>query len=216
MQAKAQLSIEMESGISFITRNDIGDGSTNGDIISLPDDFGINRRPNIRPAIKFKTGNDIYSFSYVNFSLNETGILDNSKLYEGYDFPANTPIGITYRFDGFRLAWTRQFLDKPDWKAGAGITLNFRRGGVVFSDGNTERSFSDNGVGIVPLVNSFVKYKMIDWLSVEINTELFYLGPDGNVIDGIIQVNFQPKEHISIYSGFRVFGGAGYQENGSI
>jgi hypothetical protein len=207
--AQTQVTLNFESGIYFVTIEDVSDGGQ-GDIISYPNDFGITRLPNLRAGIKWQINEKhiIYGKAVI-FQFNKTAELDEPKEYEGYLFPAGEPIDLDYKFNGYRFGYTYCFLREKDVEAGVGLTLNIRQGLIRFTDGDEVREFSRDPVPLVPLINYFTYYTPVDWFAVHGEAEFFYFTPDGWVTDVMVAAVFKPARWINLYTGYRGYGGNG-------
>lgn len=209
--AEAQVTLNLESGLYLISIEDVSDGGE-GDIISYPDDLGIRQLPNIRAGLSWQTNRHILYGKAVIFQFSKTAEFTEPKAYEGYVFPAGVPIDVDYKFNGYRIGYTYQFLDEEQFAAGAGITLNIRQGLIRFADDQESREFSKDPVPLVPLINYFSTYMPEAWFSLHGEAEFFYFTPNGWVFDMLLSANFHPASWLSIYAGYRGFAGNGYSE----
>ena len=212
LPAKSQVTLNLESGIYFLSIENVSDGGQ-GDIISYPDDFGIRQLPNIRAGIRWhiKKGHIIYGKAVI-LQFSKTAELNEPREYQGYVFPAGEPIDLDYKFNGYRIGYTYRFINEETFEVGAGFTLNIRQGLIRFSDENEVQEFSKDPVPLVPLINNYMYFKPKDWFALNTELEFLYFTPDGWVFDMLVAATFKPAKWIHFYTGYRGYGGNGYGE----
>lgn len=211
LSVKTQATFNFESGIYFLKIEDVSDGGQ-GDIISYPDDFGITQLPNIRVGMKFKINRHIIYGKAVIVQFSKTAELKEPREYQGYQFKAGVPIKLDYKFNGYRIGYSFQFLEREKVEAGVGLTLNIRQGLIRFEDAYETKGYSKDPVPLVPLINYFTYFSPTHWFGLNSEFEFFYFTANGWVFDMLLAADFKPAKWISLYAGYRGFGGNGYSE----
>jgi hypothetical protein len=179
-------SVEVESGASAFSRNDIsipGKGGTRFDFLDLggkgPDAF-------VRAYLNYRL-NERHSFRLTLAPLESVGRgrLDEDVLFDGDTFLSGVETKGTYRFNNYRLGWRYMFDIEGDWHWGIGAVGFVRDAEVSLSQAGTTASY-DN-VGFVPLLHLYGEGRLTE------NTQLIFDmdaagATQGRAIDAAIKV----------------------------
>lgn len=205
---QSQINFFIESGSTHIAQNDVTDGQT-GDVISYPNNLNIKTIPNLRTGLRWVNNRHIYSLNLILFQFNKTSMLDTPKVYDGFNFEANQEIRSLYRFNAYRISYTYLVINQPNFRLGGGITLNIRQGKIQFENEEQLKETLDNGLPVVPLLNVYGHYRFHKNINLFVGSDFFYAGPPGNIYDLILGVRLFIHQQISVYTGYRGYGGAG-------
>lgn len=77
--------------------------------------------------------------------------------FNGKNYPASTPLAVTYRFNSYRLGYIYKFLATDQWSMSAGLIAKVRDAKIEVNGGGVSSTYSN--VGFVPLFNFGVKWK---------------------------------------------------------
>ena len=109
------------------------------------------------------------------------------------EFPAGTPIDITYGFDFWRASWLYDFARSPATILGAGVSLQIRNASIVFTSvdaGLGERSVQQN-IGLVPILKARAAHWFSPQFGLDFEADGFYASSaifngSGNPFEGWI------------------------------
>ncbi len=209
--AKAQVFIDVESGIVFAGYNDVripGDGGTR---FSLTDDlksqddwfyrlrggFTINKRHTI-------------SLLYAPLTVKSAGSLSMPVEFSGTTFPSNTPLNATYKFNSYRFTYRYDFVHKPGAEFGLGVTAKIRDAKIGLKSAGLIAE-KDN-LGVVPLINFRLALKTNAGIGFLLEGDAL-AAPQGRAEDVLAALTFKLSDKITWKLGYRILeGGADNDE----
>lgn len=208
--AKAQVFIDIESGLVFGGYNDVripGDGGTR---FSLTDDLKSENEwfYRLRGGFTFNKRHTI-SLLYAPLTVKSDGSIDRPIEFSGTTFPSNTPLNGTYKFNSYRLTYRYDFVHKTKTEFGLGVTAKIRDAKIDLSSQGL--AAEKENFGVVPLIN----------FRLALNGEkLGFLlegdalaAPQGRAEDVLAALTFKLSDKITWKLGYRILeGGADNDE----
>lgn len=202
---RTQIAIDLESGLVFTGYNNIRIPGDNGTLFSFKDDLKPKTTLFFRLRASY-TINSRHTFSllYAPLQIRSEGSVSENILFEDRDFPANTQLKGTYKFNSYRVTYRYRIINKPKIKFGLGFTAKIRDAKIELSSGGL--SAEKANVGFVPIINFRVLWN--------INSKLGFLlegdalaAPQGRAEDIIIAATYSISDHIIIRGGYRILEG---------
>jgi hypothetical protein len=204
--AHAELSLSLEAGPAWQTRNDVRIPPDTGTPFSISDiasgpflrgrlyaSFGWNERHEMRALV-------------APLSITASTTFAQNVDFAGQTFTTTAPVEANYKFNSYRLTYRYLFYRAEEWQLKVGFTAKIRDAAITLNQGTT--SARSSNVGFVPLLNFAAKYQAgEDWYL------LFDLdglaAPQGRAFDGSLQVGWQASPNYDLSIGYRtVEGGA--------
>ena len=221
----SQISTDIETGIIKVNRNDassswknsFGDlNGTDGTLFSYANDFNNPVKPLFRFRASYtfgKSKKQVLSFLAAPVQYKTEGILKNPITFNSTVFEANQQTEGFYKFNGYRLTYRYNFIQRDDLVLGLGLTLNLRDAEFSLKQGSKyERNYNR---GLVPLINTYVNYKFIDKLGILVDGDVFYVDNTGGAIDFLTGFIYTLNKNVSFKTGYRFFSGVG-SEKGNV
>jgi len=203
--AKAQVNIDIESGMVFTGYNNVQIPGNTGSRFSLKDDFKPNPTAfiRIRGGYTFKSKHT-FSILYAPLSVKSDGSINKQIVFQGETFPANTPINATYKFNSYRFTYRYDLVKNPKYEFGLGFTAKIRDAKIELSGGNL--SANKSNVGFVPIINFRFSYIANDKYSFLLEGDAL-AAPQGRAEDVLIAANYKLSDKIAIKAGYRILEG---------
>lgn len=199
-----QLSVELESGITSIIKNNFSDNE-GGSFIQFTSDFDREQQLNFRMSIFYtdlKKNNQFFiKLVFLNYDV--SGILSRDIRFEGRNFSQGDLAVAQSKFNGYRVGWSHLFRQNNRFSYRLGFTANIRDGLIAISDEEKRVQFSNDGGAIVPLLNAGFEYRLLRWVSISSSFEGLYLGPNGNLIDVDASLDSHISPNWTLKIGFR-------------
>jgi len=225
VQVYSQVSIDVETGIVKVNRNDASSSWKNslgelngidGTLFSYAKDF---KNP-IKPLFRFrasytlgKSKRHFLSFLAAPIQYKTEGILNSPITFNSKTFDAKKQTEGFYKFNGYRLTYRYNIVQKENLIVGVGLTLNVRDAEFSLKqDTIYERNYNR---GIVPLINTYLNYKFTNKLGLLVDGDVFYIDNTGGAIDYLAGINYSMKDKVSLKLGYRFFSGVG-SEKGNV
>jgi hypothetical protein len=141
------------------------------------------------------------------------------------EFPAGTPIDITYGFDFWRASWLYDFARSPATILGAGVSLQIRNASIVFTSvdaGLGERSVQQN-IGLVPILKARAAHWFSPQFGLDFEADGFYASSaifngsgnpfEGWIWDAALSAKTRFTANISAFLTVRSIGGGARGSN---
>jgi hypothetical protein len=203
--------IDLETGIAGTGYNNVRIPGDQGTLFSLKNDLKASPAffYRLRLSYTIKSRHTL-SLLYAPLSTKSTGSVVNDILFEGVNFPANTDLTGTYKFNSYRFTYRYEIVRKPGFEFGLGLTAKIRDASIALkSQGLTSEK---TNLGFVPLIN----FRML-WM---INENLGFLvdgdalaAKQGRAEDVLIAATYNISHHIGLKAGYRLLeGGADNDE----
>jgi hypothetical protein len=208
---KAQVFVDLESGLVFPGYNDVRIPGDQGTLFSLKDDLipetGFFYR--IRLGYTFNSRHTL-SLLYAPLETYSAGIKGEDILFEGVVFPANRELEGTYKFNSYRMTYRYDIVQNPGFEFGLGFTAKIRDAKIALSSPGLESEKTN--VGFVPIINFRLLWNMSDQLGLLLEGDAL-AAPQGRAEDVLIALTYKLSEGVGIRAGYRILeGGADNDE----
>lgn len=209
--SKAQPGIDFETGAVFTGYNDVRIPGDQGTLFSLKKD--LDPQPAFFYRIRLNyTIQSRHSLSvlYAPLQTKSEGSFPGEIVFEGVEFPANSELAGTYKFNSYRLTYRYDFLKKPKLELGLGFTAKIRDAKIALS--SPQLTSEKTNVGFVPIINFRVYWKIDEKLGLLLHGDA--LGaPQGRAEDILIAATYKFSQNIGARAGYRILeGGADNDE----
>ena len=202
---------EFESGPVFSGYNDVQIPGDTGTRISLVDDLETDSRYFLRFRLR-RRFNRRHSLSVLvaPLSLEAAGAVGKPVVFEGVEFPADTHLDATYRFDSYRLTYGYSFYPRPELAATLGFTAKIRDAAVKLE--SDDLMSEKTNTGFVPLLH--LRFLWTPHASMSVLFEADALAaPQGRAEDAIFALQYALNRRVALRFGYRVLeGGADNDE----
>jgi len=209
--ARAQVQLDLETGIVFCTKNDVRVPGTTGTSFSLVDDLSSDHEPFFRARISYAAGKKhTFSILIAQLTLPASGRFREPLSFNGIEFPARAPLRAEYRFDSYRLTYRYTLRSDEKFEAGVGLTGKIRDASIKVEDWD-HVSMKEN-TGFVPLINFKLRWSFAPdfWFLIEGDA---LAAPQGRAEDVLAAVQYWPFEQFGFKVGYRMLeGGADVDE----
>ena len=147
-----KLSVQIEGGAVWQTRNDVRIPNNSGTEFSLVDALGKGPFGAYRVEAAFDV-NERHGFRFVlaPLSIEDTAVLDREVLFAGAAFQPGTPTLASYRFSSARFTYRYRFYRGNTWSWKVGFTGFIRNARIALAQGSN--AAEDTDVGFVPLAH---------------------------------------------------------------
>ncbi len=209
--ARAQVQLDLETGIVFCTYNDVRIPGDVGTRFSLVDDLTTDHEPFFRARINYTFAKrHLVSLLIAQLSLPASGDPPVDLYFNGVLFPAETLLKAGYRFDSYRLTYRYMLARRERFEAGIGFTGKIRDAEIRV-ESETQVTAKKN-TGFVPLLNFLVRWSFAPgfWAVLEGDA---LAAPQGRAEDVLLAVQYWPSERFGFKAGYRIVeGGADNDE----
>ncbi len=209
--AKAQLSLDIESGAVIAGYNDVRIPGDKGTLFSLTDD--LNAKPTV--FIRLRAGYTIntrhtISLLYAPLTVKSDGSVTFPIDFMGVTFPANRPLDASYTFNSYRITYRYDFVKKPKFEFGLGFTAKIRDAEIALKSAGL--ASSKTNVGFVPIINFRLNWKANEKLGMLLEGDAL-AAPQGRAEDVLLAATYKINPKIVLKTGYRILeGGADNDE----
>jgi hypothetical protein len=150
-QSRERLTVEVEGGPVWQTRNDVRVPNPGGTEFSLVDAIGQGPAAAFRVDLGFDPW-EKHGFRVVlaPLEIEGQGRLDEPVSFAGAVFAPGVPTDASYQFSSYRLTYRYRFFKGSTWTWKGGLTAFVRDARIALEQGG--RSAEDTDVGVVPLL----------------------------------------------------------------
>lgn len=150
-----QLSFDLETGISFNTKNSIrfpNSSTSFSDQVDIPNEFGVPNTFFYRARASY-TVDDRHTISVLFAPLEfiSSGNFDRPIDFGEYTYESDDYVDVIYKFNSYRLTYRYQLFRREKLRFGIGITGKIRDARIAFESGQKNDETTD--LGFVPLIN---------------------------------------------------------------
>ena len=150
------------------------------------------------------------SLLYAPLETKAEGRVAKDILFEGAVFPFNTVLIGTYKFNSYRLTYRYNFVQKPRFEFGIGLTAKIRDAKIALS--SPELASEKTNVGFVPIINFRLLWKVGSKFGILLDGDAL-AAPQGRAEDVLIAVTYKLSDYLNIRAGYRILeGGADNDE----
>jgi hypothetical protein len=150
-QSGERLTVEVEGGPVWQTRNDVRIPNEGGTEFSLVDVIGQGPDVAFRVDVGFDPW-EKHGFRVVlaPLTIDGRGTLDETVSFAGETFAPGVPTDATYQFSSYRFTYRYRFFRGSTWTWKGGLTAFVRDARIALDQG--DRAAEDTDVGLVPLL----------------------------------------------------------------
>lgn len=208
---KAQVLIDLESGVVFSGYNDVRIPGDQGTLFSLSKELEASPKVfyRLRAGYTFGTRHNL-SVLYAPLSVKSDGSINRDLSFEGVVFPANTSLIGFYKFNSYRLTYRYDIVEKPKFEFGLGFTAKIRDAEISLSSPNLYSEKTN--VGFVPIINFRLEWMAADKLSFLLEGDAL-AAPQGRAEDVLVAALYRFSDKVGLKAGYRLIeGGADNDE----
>ncbi len=211
LNARANWSIDVESGIAFNGYNDVRIPGNTGTDISLTDDLEADPAAFVRLRLsKEFNKKHILSLLAAPLSIKASGRVDRDIDFNGVRFVSQEPLNSTYRFDSYRLTYRYTLVNKTSFRAGIGVTAKIRDASIKIESPNNVSE--KKNTGFVPLINFALDWRFAQNIGLMLKGDAL-AAPQGRAEDVILALYGYPMNDLRFRLGYRILeGGADNDE----
>ena len=207
----AQWFLDFENGLAVSGYNDVQIPRDTATLFSLSKDLETDPSYffRIRAGYRWKSGHNLSLFA-APLTLKASGKVSQEILFFDTVFPPNIPLEAGYKFNSYRLTYRYDFVRKPKWRVGIGLTAKIRDAYIqVEGDGqNTKKT----NVGFVPLLNFRILWQFSDDWGLLCEGDAA-AAAQGRAEDVLIALRYSLTDKVHVRAGYRILeGGADVEE----
>ena len=209
--AKADWSVDIESGLAYSGYNDIRIPGNAGTGISLSEDLDAQSTGFARLRLAIDLGDrHQLSFLIAPLRFESSGTVDRDVDFNGVRFDADIPLRSVYRFDSYRVTYHYTWLSKKRFRAGIGFTGKVRDAAISIDNGSV--SSEKANTGFVPLINFAFDWRFASKMGLIFEGDAL-AAPQGRAEDVLLGIYSNPTSQMRLRLGYRVLeGGADNDE----
>jgi len=144
-------------------------------------------------------------------TIKSSGTFNQDVVYSGVTYEQGTPIEARYQFNSYRLTYRYLLVAKDKVTFGLGITGKIRHADIVLQSPEGSSSYPD--LGVVPLVNVYLKYDPNPHWALILEGDGLVTA-QGRAEDFFAGLAYKFTDHFAVKAGYRVLeGGADVTSN---
>ncbi|MDH5729139.1 MAG: hypothetical protein OEZ58_09130 [Gammaproteobacteria bacterium] len=196
-----------EAGALYQSVSDVQIPPKTGTRFSLIDAVGNGPLPYARMEALYRiNGKHGLRLLIAPLAIEEQGQLNQTVIYHGNTFAANTDTTYRYQFNSYRLSYAYQFYANNGWQWHGGFTGKIRHAEIALTQGTSKSSFPD--LGFVPLLHVAASKQFTATWQLLMDMDYSW-SPYGRALDLGLFIHHQLNKHWSLGGGYRtVEGGA--------
>jgi hypothetical protein len=206
-----QVSFDMETGAFGTGYNNVRSPGDQGTLFSLKDDLISKTEIFFRARVNY-TINTRHTLSllYAPLETISEGKVPNAIMFEGVNFPANTDLTGTYKFNSYRLTYRYDIVIKTKFEFGLGFTAKIRDAKITMASAGSVSEKAN--VGFVPIINFRMLWKPDEKFGILLEGDAL-AAPQGRAEDVLLAAIYRVSDHIGLKAGYRILeGGADNDE----
>lgn len=209
--ADARFTADVETGLVFSGYNDVRIPGDSGTLLSLSKELETEMSAFFRLRLGYRIGqNHSMTLLLAPLRLSGEGQVDRPVFFEDHEFPPNTLLKSTYRFDSYRLGYRYMVYDTPEIQFALGVTAKIRDASIKL-EGDSQTAEKTN-TGFVPLASFMARWRPARSVSLLLDGEAL-AGPQGRAEDILLAVEYRPSRVAGLRIGYRILeGGADVDE----
>jgi hypothetical protein len=209
--ADARFTADVETGFAFSGYNDVRIPGNSGTLFSLSEELETETSPFFRLRLGYMIGQKhSMTLLVAPLRLAGEGQVDRPVFFEDREFPANTPLKSTYRFDSYRLGYRYTLYDTPKIQFALGVTAKIRDASIKLEDDS--QTAEKTNTGFVPLVSFMARWRPARTVSMLLDGDAL-AGPQGRAEDILLALEYNPSRMAGLRVGYRILeGGADVNE----
>ena len=208
---KAQIILDVESGVVNTGYNDVRIPGNEGTFISLKDDLKPSSEAYYRLRLNYTFGSaHTLSLLYAPLTVKSVGRIDKDVNFSGKLFPANKDLSGSYKFNSYRLTYRYDFIQNHNLDFGLGFTAKIRDASIKISSQGI--SAEKSNVGFVPIINFRLFLHTGDDFGFLLEGDAL-AAKQGRAVDVLLAASYKLTNQIGIRAGYRILeGGADNDE----
>jgi len=197
--------LDVEAGAVFTGYNNVQIPSDSGTRFSLANEIVSSPALilRVRGGLTMAGRHSIFALA-APLTVRGRGTLGRDINFQGKIFHQGTEVHSTYRFDSYRLTYRYTAIDRPSFGMGAGLTAKIRSADISLMSDSAYASRSD--LGVVPLINLMVRYKMTERTGLLLESDALW-SPYGRAEDVLLAFQYSPAENHTLRIGYRMLEG---------
>jgi hypothetical protein len=208
---KAQVFIDLESGLVATGYNDVRIPNDGGTLFSLKHDIKSENEWFYRLRGGFILHKrHVISFLYAPLTVKSAGLLPETIQFEGTLFTAGIPVNARYKFNSYRATYRYDFVKTSHTDFGLGLTAKIRDAKISLNS-QTFSAEKDN-VGLVPLINFRLYYHTATGMGFLLEGDAL-AAPQGRAEDVLAALTFNLSRKITWKLGYRILEGGADTES---
>jgi hypothetical protein len=206
-----QASFDLETGAVATGYNNVRIPGDQGTLFSLKDDLDPETKIFYRIRVNYTIKNrHTLSLLYAPLEIKSNGNISNDIFFEGLTFPSNTDLEGIYKFNSYRLTYRYEFVVRPKFELGFGLTAKIRDAKISLASAGFESEKVN--VGFVPIINFRMMWKPDDKLGILLEGDAL-AAPQGRAEDVLIAATYRFSDTFGLKAGYRILeGGADNDE----
>jgi len=211
LSLNGQASFDLETGAVGTGYNNVRIPGNQGTLFSLKDDLISKTEVFSRIRFNYTIKNrHTLSLLYAPLETVSNGSLPNDIFFEGVNFPANSELTGTYKFNSYRLTYRYEIVIKPKLEFGLGFTAKIRDAKIALASSGL--ASEKTNVGFVPIINFRMLWKPYEKFGVLLEGDAL-AAPQGRAEDVLIAATYRLSNHLGLKAGYRILeGGADNDE----
>ena len=207
----SQTGVDLETGLVRSGYNDVRIPGDTGTLFSLSEDLKADNAIFYRIRLNYSISKKhTLSILYAPLTINSTGKFEKDVQFENKEFPSNTDIEATYKFNSYRLTYRYELYQGKSFEFGLGVTAKIRDAKIGLKRNNLE-STKEN-FGFVPLINFRCFLKATNQLGFLLSGDAL-AAPQGRAEDILAAITYGKSDKFRIKLGYRILeGGADNDE----
>jgi hypothetical protein len=202
---KAQVLIDLESGLVSTGYNNVRIPGDKGTRFSLKDDLtpksALFYRIRLNYTIKSR---HTISLLYAPLEIKSKGSVPKDILFEGVVFSANTALTGTYKFNSYRLTYRYELVKKRRFEFGLGLTAKIRDAKIALSTAGLVSEKTN--LGFVPIINFRLLWNIVNRFGILLDGDAL-AAPQGRAEDVQVAATYKLSDHLSVRAGYRMLEG---------
>ena len=207
----SQIGIDLETGLVRSGYNDVRIPGDTGTLFSFSEDLNADDAIYYRIRLNYSLSKKHkLSILYAPLTIHSTGKFDANVQFENLEFPSNTDIKGTYKFNSYRLTYRYEFYQRESFEFGLGLTGKIRDAEIGLKSDNLESTKDD--FGFVPLINFRCFLKVKNQFGLLLSGDAL-AAPQGRAEDILIAILYGKSDKLRMKIGYRILeGGADNDE----
>jgi len=201
----SQVIVDAETGLVTTGYNDVRIPGDQGTLFSLNKDLEAGSKIYYRLRLNYTiSGRHTISALYAPLTVLSEGRIAEEILFAGVNFPVNTDIDATYKFNSYRLTYRYGIVDRQHFEFGLGFTAKIRDAKIALK---SQDLYGEKiNVGFVPIINFRLFWKPIEKLGVLFEGDAL-AAPQGRAEDVLIALAYKLSDRVSLKAGYRLLEG---------
>lgn len=207
----SQTVFDFETGLAISGYNDVRIPGDQGTLFSLSRELKADNAVFYRFRLSYSLNpKNTFSLLIAPLTIESTGKFARVVRFESVNFPANTQINASYKFNSYRLTYRYELFQGQPFEFGIGLTGKIRDAKIGLKSGTLESSKAN--VGFVPLINFRFFLPIRNQLGFVLSGDAL-AAPQGRAEDVLAALTYGISDKFRAKVGYRILeGGADNDE----